>query len=103
VLADDVDVAIEVRPEELEHPAKHHSPFRGAIPEDDRDVRIAAARTVVAAVVRKDNLQMVLLALSNAVDDTPDQRSNHGELARSAVRAFMAAHLSMRPPKSDRR
>jgi hypothetical protein len=86
LLTDAIDVAVEVRLEEFEHPAERHSPFRGVIPEDDRDLRIAEARAVAGAGVGKDNFQMIPfrrylsddtfqtihLAISNAVDDSPD-------------------------------
>lgn len=44
VLLDDIDVAVEVRLEELEYPAEGHAPFGQALPEDDGDVWIAWAR-----------------------------------------------------------
>ena len=86
LLTDDINVAVEVRLEELKHPAERHAPFRGAVADDDRDIRIAKPRAVVGAVVGKNQLQVILLARSNATDDAPDQRSDHGESARSAVR-----------------
>jgi hypothetical protein len=51
LLADDVNVAVEVRLEEFEHPAEHHGPFRAPIAKDDRDVGIAEARAVMGGVV----------------------------------------------------
>jgi hypothetical protein len=98
LLADDIDVTVEVRHEELEHRAESHAPFRGALAEDDRDVRVAEARVVVRAVVGKDKLQMTLGAFGKAVDDPAEQRSDHGESERAVTRestgTYLCAHLA---------
>lgn len=101
MLTDDIDVAAEVRLEEFEHPAECHAPFRGAFAENDRDVRVAEACAVIGAVVGKNDLQMIFLALGNAVDDAPDQRSDHGKSVRSEFGASTAVHACMHPPKCN--
>lgn len=78
LLTDDVDFVVEIRVEEFEHFAQHHALFGAALPKDDRDIRIAEARSVVSAVVGKDDLQMVLLAISNAIHQTSDELPDHG-------------------------